>query len=55
MAYYIEGDFQPVLLNETTQRFEAVYYDRQTDELKKKLAKNNETKTVLYNALSKKE
>ncbi|GJT78430.1 putative reverse transcriptase domain-containing protein [Tanacetum coccineum] len=49
------GDFPPVAKNEVTQVLEVVPFEEQSDELKKKLAKNNEAKMVLYNALPKKE
>ncbi|GJX36284.1 hypothetical protein Tco_0247841 [Tanacetum coccineum] len=51
----INGDFQPVVKNITTQAFEVVLFERQNDDLKKKLAQNNRAKMVLYNALPKKE
>ncbi|GJW10075.1 hypothetical protein Tco_1575902 [Tanacetum coccineum] len=44
----MNGDFPPIAKNEVTQIL-------QTDELKKRLARNNEAKMVLYNALPKKE
>ncbi|GJX30127.1 zf-CCHC domain-containing protein [Tanacetum coccineum] len=49
------GDFPSVAKNEVTQILEVVPFEEQSDDLKKKLAKNNEAKTVLYNALPKKE
>ncbi|GKE82939.1 hypothetical protein Tco_1552939, partial [Tanacetum coccineum] len=51
----MNGDFPPVAKNEVTKVLEIVPFEEQTDELKKKLAKNNEVKMVLYNALPKKE
>ncbi|GJZ83964.1 hypothetical protein Tco_0649137 [Tanacetum coccineum] len=51
----INGDFSPVVKNMTTQALEVVPFENQDDALKKKLAKNNEAKMVLYNALPKKE
>ncbi|GJT03873.1 zf-CCHC domain-containing protein [Tanacetum coccineum] len=41
--------------NKETQILEIVPFEQQDDDLKKKLAKNNEAKMVLYNALPKKE
>ncbi|GJV60380.1 hypothetical protein Tco_1466480 [Tanacetum coccineum] len=51
----MNGDFPPVAKNKVTKVLELVPFEEQTDELKKKLAKNNEAKMVLYNALPKKE
>ncbi|GKA33752.1 zf-CCHC domain-containing protein [Tanacetum coccineum] len=51
----LNGDFSPVSKNEVTQILEVVPFEEQSDDLKKKLAKNNEAKIVLYNALPKKE
>ncbi|GJS65664.1 hypothetical protein Tco_0680228 [Tanacetum coccineum] len=51
----LNGDFPPVAKNEVTQVLEVVPFEEQSDDLKKKLAKNNEAKMVLYNALPKKE
>ncbi|GJZ82714.1 hypothetical protein Tco_0647887 [Tanacetum coccineum] len=51
----MNGDFSPVAKNEVTKVLEIVPFEEQTDELKKKLAKNSEAKLVLYNALPKKE
>ncbi|GKB27078.1 hypothetical protein Tco_0866479 [Tanacetum coccineum] len=51
----LNGDFPSVAQNEVTQIVEVVPFEEQSDDLKKKLAKNNEVKMVLYNALSKKE
>ncbi|GJT63639.1 retrovirus-related pol polyprotein from transposon TNT 1-94 [Tanacetum coccineum] len=51
----LNGDFPPVAKNEVTQILEIVPFEQQDDDLKKKLAKNNEAKMVLYNALPKKE
>ncbi|GJU08911.1 hypothetical protein Tco_1125341 [Tanacetum coccineum] len=50
----LNGDFPPVAKNEVTQVLEVVPIEEQSDNLKKKLAKNNEAKMVLYNALPKK-
>ncbi|GJW13935.1 hypothetical protein Tco_0018068 [Tanacetum coccineum] len=51
----LNGDFPPLSKNEVTQILEVVPFEEQSDDLKKKLAKNNEAKMVLYNALPKKE
>ncbi|GKB86458.1 zf-CCHC domain-containing protein, partial [Tanacetum coccineum] len=51
----LNGDFPPVAKNEVTQILEVVPFEEQSDDLKKKLAKNNEAKMVLYNVLPKKE
>ncbi|GJT88914.1 zf-CCHC domain-containing protein [Tanacetum coccineum] len=51
----LNGDFPPLAKNEVTQILEVVPFEQQDDDLKKKLAKNNEAKMVLYNALPKKE
>ncbi|GJU74727.1 retrovirus-related pol polyprotein from transposon TNT 1-94 [Tanacetum coccineum] len=51
----LNGDFAPVAKNEVTQILEVVPFEQQDDDLKRKLAKNNEAKMVLYNALPKKE
>ncbi|GJX74967.1 zf-CCHC domain-containing protein [Tanacetum coccineum] len=51
----LNGDFPPVAKNEVTQILKIVPFEQQDDDLKKKLAKNNEAKMVLYNALPKKE
>ncbi|GJT28443.1 zf-CCHC domain-containing protein [Tanacetum coccineum] len=51
----LNGDFLPLAKNEVTQILEVVPFEEQSDDLKKKLAKNNEAKMVLYNALPKKE
>ncbi|GJU89044.1 zf-CCHC domain-containing protein [Tanacetum coccineum] len=49
------GDFPSLAKNEVTQILEVVPFEQQDDDLKKKFAKNNEAKMVLYNALPKKE
>ncbi|GJS13526.1 hypothetical protein Tco_0407998 [Tanacetum coccineum] len=41
--------------NPETKKAEIVPFDKQNNDLKKKLAKNNEAKMVIYNALSRKE
>ncbi|GJX11360.1 hypothetical protein Tco_0201219 [Tanacetum coccineum] len=51
----LNGDFPPLAKNEVTQILEVVPFEEQSDDLKKKLAKNNKAKMVLYNALPKKE
>ncbi|GJR26577.1 hypothetical protein Tco_1102809 [Tanacetum coccineum] len=51
----IYGDFPPTQNNPETKKDEIVSFDKQSDDLKKKLAKNNEAKTVIYNALPRKE
>ncbi|GKA83793.1 hypothetical protein Tco_0805388 [Tanacetum coccineum] len=47
----MNGDFPPVAKNEVIDVLEGVPFEEQIDELKRKLAKNNEAKMVLYNAL----
>ncbi|GJU74552.1 hypothetical protein Tco_1265957 [Tanacetum coccineum] len=49
------GDFPPIQNNPKTKNDEIVPFDKQNDDLKKKLAKNNEAKMVIYNALPRKE
>ncbi|GJV80475.1 hypothetical protein Tco_1516345 [Tanacetum coccineum] len=49
------GDFQPIIQNPKTKLDEVVPFDKQTDDLKRRLAKNNEAKMVIYNALPRKE
>ncbi|GKA10807.1 zf-CCHC domain-containing protein [Tanacetum coccineum] len=49
------GDFPPIQNNQETKKDKIVSFDKQNDELKKKLAKNNEAKMVIYNALPRKE
>nr|GEU56659.1 retrovirus-related Pol polyprotein from transposon TNT 1-94 [Tanacetum cinerariifolium] len=51
----INGDFQPIQQNLETKLDEVVPFDKQTDDLKKRLRKNNEAKMVIYNALPRKE
>ncbi|GJS06150.1 hypothetical protein Tco_0362946 [Tanacetum coccineum] len=46
------GDFQP---NPETKLDEVVPFKKQNDDLKKRLAKNNEAKMVIYNSLPRKE
>ncbi|GJW18018.1 hypothetical protein Tco_0025454 [Tanacetum coccineum] len=50
---FLNGDFPPLAKNEVTQILEVVPFEEQSDDLKKKLAKNNEAEIVLYNALRK--
>ncbi|GJR27415.1 hypothetical protein Tco_1103647 [Tanacetum coccineum] len=45
------GDFQPIVQNPETKLDEVIPFEKQTDDLKKRLAKNNEAKMVIYNAL----
>ncbi|GKA84572.1 hypothetical protein Tco_0806167 [Tanacetum coccineum] len=49
------GDFQPIVQNAETKIDEVIPFEKQTDDLKKRLAKNNEAKMVIYNALPRKE
>nr|GEU90346.1 retrovirus-related Pol polyprotein from transposon TNT 1-94 [Tanacetum cinerariifolium] len=49
------GDFQPIQQNPKTKLDEVVPFEKQSDDLKKRLAKNNEAKMVVYNALPRKE
>ncbi|GJS40963.1 zf-CCHC domain-containing protein [Tanacetum coccineum] len=51
----IDGDFPPIQFNPETKKDEIVSFHKQNDDLKKKLAKNNEAKMVIYNALPRKE
>ncbi|GJS86213.1 hypothetical protein Tco_0752754 [Tanacetum coccineum] len=51
----MNGDFPPVAKNEVTQALEVIPFEEQSNDHKKKLAKNNEAKMVLYNVLHKKE
>ncbi|GKB08024.1 hypothetical protein Tco_0836308 [Tanacetum coccineum] len=48
------GDFQPIVQNPETKLDEVIPIEKQTDDLKKRLAKNNEAKMVIYNALQNK-
>ncbi|GJR09249.1 zf-CCHC domain-containing protein [Tanacetum coccineum] len=50
-----DGDFQPIVQNLETKLEEVIPFEKQTDDLKKKLVKNNESKMVIYNALPRKE
>ncbi|GJR77477.1 retrovirus-related pol polyprotein from transposon TNT 1-94 [Tanacetum coccineum] len=49
------GDFQPIVQNLETKLDEVIPFEKQTDDLKKRLAKNNEAKMVIYNVLPRKE
>ncbi|GJS97287.1 retrovirus-related pol polyprotein from transposon TNT 1-94 [Tanacetum coccineum] len=49
------GDFQPIEKNRETKLDEVVLFEKQSDDLKKRLAKNNEAEMVIYNALPRKE
>ncbi|GJS89029.1 retrovirus-related pol polyprotein from transposon TNT 1-94 [Tanacetum coccineum] len=49
------GDFQPIIQNLETTLDEVVPFEKQTDDLKRKLTKNNEAKMVIYNALPRNE
>ncbi|GJX27529.1 hypothetical protein Tco_0233825 [Tanacetum coccineum] len=51
----MNGNFLLVTRNKVTQVLEVVPFEEQSNDLKKRLAKNNEAKIVLYNALPKKE
>ncbi|GKC03581.1 zf-CCHC domain-containing protein [Tanacetum coccineum] len=51
----IESDFQPIQQNPETKLDEVIPFEKQSDDLKKRLAKNNEAKMVIYNALPRKE
>ncbi|GJV19310.1 zf-CCHC domain-containing protein, partial [Tanacetum coccineum] len=48
-------DFQPIVQNLETKLDEVIPFEKQTDDLKKRLAKNNEAKMVIYNVLPRKE
>ncbi|GJR11519.1 zf-CCHC domain-containing protein [Tanacetum coccineum] len=50
-----DGDFPPIQNNSETKKDEVVPFHKQNDDLKKKLANNNEAKMVIYNALPRKE
>ncbi|GJQ92458.1 zf-CCHC domain-containing protein [Tanacetum coccineum] len=50
-----DGDFSPIQNNPETKKNEIVPFHKQNDDIKKKLAKNNEAKMVIYNALPRKE
>ncbi|GJX03404.1 hypothetical protein Tco_0189320 [Tanacetum coccineum] len=44
-------DFSPIQNNPETKKDEILPFDKQNDDLKKKLAKNNKAKMIIYNAL----
>ncbi|GJS47231.1 retrovirus-related pol polyprotein from transposon TNT 1-94 [Tanacetum coccineum] len=48
------GDFQPIQQNPKTKLDELIPFEKQGDDLKKRLVKNNEANMVIYNALPKK-
>ncbi|GJY06902.1 hypothetical protein Tco_0373956 [Tanacetum coccineum] len=52
---FTDGDFPPIQFNPETKKDEIVSFHKQNDDLKKKLAKNNEAKMIIYNALPHKE
>ncbi|GKC84418.1 zf-CCHC domain-containing protein, partial [Tanacetum coccineum] len=49
------GDFQSIEQNPETKLDEVIPFEKQSDELKRRLAKNNKAKMVIYNALPRKE
>ncbi|GJU54115.1 zf-CCHC domain-containing protein [Tanacetum coccineum] len=49
------GDFQAIEQNPETKLDEVIPFEKQSGDLKKRLAKNNEAKMVIYNALPRKE
>ncbi|GKB55565.1 hypothetical protein Tco_0906318 [Tanacetum coccineum] len=49
------GDFQPIQQNPKAKLDEVIPFEKQSDDLKKRLVKNNEAKMVIYNALPRKE
>nr|GEV90109.1 zf-CCHC domain-containing protein/DUF4219 domain-containing protein/UBN2 domain-containing protein [Tanacetum cinerariifolium] len=49
------GEFQPIQQNPKTKLDEVIRFEKQSDDLKKRLAKNNKEKMVIYNALPRKE
>ncbi|GJW87749.1 retrovirus-related pol polyprotein from transposon TNT 1-94 [Tanacetum coccineum] len=48
------GDFQPIQQNLKTKLDEVIPFENQSDDLKKKIGKNNEAKMVIYNAYQEK-
>ncbi|GJR23544.1 hypothetical protein Tco_0972071 [Tanacetum coccineum] len=48
-------DFKPIQQNLETKLDEVIPFEKQSNDLKKKLAKNNEAKMIIYNALLRKE
>ncbi|GKB49544.1 hypothetical protein Tco_0900297 [Tanacetum coccineum] len=53
--FITNGDFQPIEQNPETKLDEVVPFEKQSDDLKKRLAKNNKAKMVIYHALPRKE
>ncbi|GKC54212.1 zf-CCHC domain-containing protein, partial [Tanacetum coccineum] len=49
------GEFQPIVQNPKTKLDEVIPFEKQTNNLKKRVAKNNEAKMIIYNALPRKE
>ncbi|GJS56423.1 zf-CCHC domain-containing protein [Tanacetum coccineum] len=49
------GDFQSIEQNSETKLDEVIPFEKQSDDLKKRLVKNNKAKMVIYNALPRKE
>ncbi|GJR88406.1 zf-CCHC domain-containing protein [Tanacetum coccineum] len=49
------GDFQPIEQNSKTKLDEVIPFEKQSDDLKNRLVKNNEAKMVIYNAFPRKE
>ncbi|GKB59287.1 zf-CCHC domain-containing protein, partial [Tanacetum coccineum] len=49
------GDFRPIEQNPKTKLDEVIPFEKQSDDLKKSLARNNEAKMVIYNVLPRKE
>ncbi|GJT76819.1 zf-CCHC domain-containing protein [Tanacetum coccineum] len=50
-----DGDFPSIQNNPETKKDKVVSFHKQNDDLKKKLAKNNEAKMIIYNPLLRKE
>ena len=50
-----DSDFKPIEKDPITKTDQIIPYEQQSDNLKRKLAKNDEAKMVIYNALTKKE
>ncbi|GJZ66567.1 retrovirus-related pol polyprotein from transposon TNT 1-94 [Tanacetum coccineum] len=50
-----DNDFQPIQQNSKTKLDDVIPFEKQSDDLNTKLAKNNEAKMVIYNALPRKE
>ncbi|GKD91779.1 hypothetical protein Tco_1367286 [Tanacetum coccineum] len=49
------GDFQPIEQNPKTKLNKVSLFEKQSDDLKKRVVKNNKAKMVIYNALPRKE